>query len=124
MIGTGLTRSGWRWALLRDLTVRRPSPLSWAPVQFVGESGDVTPRLLSNRLLDKCLPRSTAGNGAHVVQVAAGKPPHLRELGPQVGSEAFDDLGAPPLGVLAVEVRTADVPVPHQQFGVDHPIGL
>jgi hypothetical protein len=59
------------------------------------------------------------GKLAHVVDVAARQPCHLRELGTEVGGETVDDLGAPTLVLLAREDLPADTPVELDQLLVD-----
>jgi hypothetical protein len=50
------------------------------------------------------------------MQVAAREPTHVRELGPQIGREAVDDPGTPPLAVLAIADGPPDIPIQHQHW--------
>ena len=93
-------------------------------VELVDEDGEMSPRQLSNSLLDNCLPRPGACDGAHVVQVAAGESPHVGELRPQIGGKSIDHPAAPPCRVLTVQDCSTDIPVQHQQLRIDGAGGL
>lgn len=63
--------------------------------------------------------RPSPGCRGHVLEVAAGEPWHVRELGSQVVGEPVDHAGSPALSGLTVHNRPTDRPVQAQQLGVD-----
>jgi hypothetical protein len=87
-------------------------------IEPVKQDRDVSPRELSNSLLDNCVRRPLPRESAHVEQVRAGEPFHLRKLCTQIRRETTDDVTAPPLITLALQDGRADPPVETDELRV------
>src|ERR1022692_2119328 len=86
----------------------------------------MTPRQLSNGLLDNCvgiLSGPGVGEAAHVVEVGTREAGHLWEVATEIRGQSVDDLGAPALAPLAVENLVPNLPVELDQLAVDGEYG-
>ena len=91
--------------------------------ESVEEHGDVAPGQLRNGSLRNWLGEFGC-EGSHVDEVALGEAAHAGECGAQVVGEAGGDLGAPSLSRLSLAGGVADLPIQHDEFGVDSARGL
>jgi hypothetical protein len=76
------------------------------------------PGQLSNSLLDNCGIRPSLGKGAHIHQVGARKPLHVRESGAQIMRQPLDHLGPPALLGLPFQNIAPNLPVKQHQLAV------
>ena len=73
---------------------------------------------LCNDLLHKPTVRPRWGESSPVVSIAGREARPVRELVEPINGDPDDDLGTPPLGVLADQDHAADVPVHHEHRDV------
>ena len=79
----------------------------------------MSPRQLSNKLLDNCLVNICLGKRPHREKISSRKAMHLRELRPQILGQPLDHLRSPTLLTLATQDPAANVPVQQNQLTVD-----
>ncbi len=94
-------------------------PPTLARILDVFKNADVmTPRDLCNNLLHKLLVGIGFGEGAHVFEVTGRESGDFRELVPEIGCKALDDLCSPAVQSLTSQNFTSNAPVEKSELSV------